>query len=393
MADESDTEMKKRRKKHKKKHKKREVLNVVDPSNEEAIGSHALEVVNSPPMNNSPEIMKPRQEELAAKTKTPVPREWTFEQENRLLREVEQFASNSNGKGILYRVEWSKISLEGFSKAEIQKQYKKLTKKVRKIRTVQEIVSDALQLHKEGDRKSAHLKPTKKEEKGPAKPMNAFMLFCKAKRPSLVEKHPELSFAEIHKKMCERWKVLDESKRQKYVKKYEKAKLKYLEELEQFQEKQLSEIKKPLSAFDMWRLERAEEGLNDNETDEDFLVEWDSMPKSMKKGWIQAEANERERYESEVNSITKNKKKTKQYVKLMENDTSTSDELGGDKSQIIQVETSVHMHQSSPSKKAPSQKRKMDTSNKMEDDYPLKKVSKQHSSSSEEERGSSDEDD
>ena len=181
----------------------------------------------------------------------------------------------------------------------MQDKYKILTKKVRKIRSVLEITEDAIILHKQ--RKFVPIKSSRKQ------PPSAFSLFCKAKRASLCEKHPELKFVEVHKKLCERWKELADEKRQKYVKKAEKAKSIFYEEMKKVYEEQVSKIAKPLSAYDLWKSERLQdEDLDGTETENDLLVEWESLPKSTRKGWLQAAASSREKYESEVENIKGN---------------------------------------------------------------------------------------
>ena len=69
----------------------------------------------------------------------------------------------------------------------MQEKYKILTKKVRKVRSVQEITEDAIITHK-----GIKTVPVKSRKQPPT----AFSLFCKAKRPGLCEKHPELKFVD-----------------------------------------------------------------------------------------------------------------------------------------------------------------------------------------------------
>lgn len=265
----------------------------------------------------------------------------------------------------------------------MQEKYKMLIKKVRKTRSALEIVNDAISLHNENK-----IRPTGNSKKKVKQPPNAFSIFCKAKRPSLMEKHPGLKFVEVHKKLCERWKELPDDKREKYVSKAEKAKAEHYEELRKILDQQLSEIKKPMSAYDLWKSERLQdEDLDGDENEDDFLAEWDNLPKSTKKGWIQAATGEKERYNLEVNSITKGsngnaarKSKTKskhqkQAVKMKVKEESTSDE----------------QQQSSSSHDNTAQKRKMDSPEQAAKS-PAKKAVKKESSSSDSSEDSSDED-
>lgn len=373
MADNLNHETKKNKKKHKKKHKRQ------DEDTAEMEDSHSKEVQQpstpkkSPTKQNTPE--QSVEQKMALKRCKVSHREWSLDEEEKLLKEVEKFALSCKEKNSKF-VNWSEIEMEGFTLAEIKEQYQKLTKKVRKFRTVGEVVADAQLLHKGKIEQSKVVLSKNTRDKGPAKPMNAFMLFCKAKRASLVEKYPKLSFGEIHRKMCERWKELPDTKREKYAKKYEKAKLQYVVQLEQYKEEQLQGIKKPLSAFDMWKLEKEADEKNDNEIEEDYVVEWESLPNSMKKGWLQAAASEKERYESEVSHIKDSQPKRKKNAESV--DASTSDEPGdGNK----KTEVPNDNGQSSPSKKKSNKKRPLNTSSKS-DEAPSKKV-KQNSKNTE----------
>lgn len=265
----------------------------------------------------------------------------------------------------------------------MQEKYKMLIKKVRKTRSALEIVDDAISLLDE-----KKFRPTGNTKKKGKQPPNAFSIFCKAKRASLTEKHPELSFSEVHKKLCERWRELPEDKREKYVSKAEKAKLEYYKELKKILDQQISQVKKPMSAYDLWKSERLQdEDLAGDENEDDFLAEWDNLPKSTKKGWIQAATGEKERYDIEVKSIMKGPngsaaqkpgskpKHQKQTVKTKVKEESTSDE----------------QQQSSSSLDNPALKRKMDSSEQAAKS-PVKKAVKKESSSSDSSEDSSDED-
>ena len=356
MADDLNHETKKNKKKHKKKHKRQDESKEEDTAEMEDDNSKEVQQPSTP--IKSPPKQKVPEQKMAVKRYKVSHREWSLDEEDKLLKEVEKFALSCKEKNPKF-VNWSQIEVEGFTPAEIKEQYQRLTKKVRKFRTVGEVVADAQLQHKEKIEQSKNVPPKNARDKGPPKPMNSFMLFCKAKRASLVEKHPKLTFGEIHKKMCERWKELPDTKREKYSRKFEKAKRQYLEQLEQYQEKRLQGVKKPLSAFDMWKLEREADEKNDNEIEADYVVEWDNLPNSMKKGWLQAATSEKERYESEVSHITNKKPKKKKNAESV--DPSTSDEPGNSSKK---TEVPNDNGQSSPSKEKSNKKRHLDTSNK-----------------------------
>lgn len=252
----------------------------------------------------------------------------------------------------------------------MEARYKTLTKNVRKVRSALEVVEDALKLHKE-ERKL----PSWNRQS--SQPPNAFSMFCKAKRASLTEKYPELKFTQIHKKLCERWKQLSDEKREKYLSKAAKAKSEYYEER---RKQQISELKPPMTAFDLWKSERLDDDdIDGDETENDFVVQWENLPKSTKKGWVQAAASERERYDTEVKNITRKGKQTtkssKQAVKLKPPEESATDEHQ-------QSSSSLDKSGSKRKPKSPPQAVKS----------PVKKAKNEKSGDSKEGNSSSDED-
>ena len=269
----------------------------------------------------------------------------------------------------------------------MQEQYKMLTKKVRKSRSVLEIVEDAVTLHKENRHKEG-MRLLSKNRKFSKQPPNAFSIFCKAKRASLVEKHPELKFSEIHKKLCERWKELAEDKREKYVSKAEKAKLEYYEEVKKFHDQQISMIKKPMSAYTLWKSERLQdEDIDGDETENDFVVEWENLAKSTKKGWLQAASSEKEKYDLEVVNITGTSGQAGKIAK----DKKAKDKKSVAETQIKVESASDEQQQSSSSPKNSGLKRKLNSSGQAAKS-PEKKVKIEEPSNSENSESSSDED-
>lgn len=65
-------------------------------------------------------------------------------------------------------------------------------------------------------------------------PVKPFFQFMKSRKKDLANKHPELSPAEINKKLEAKWDSMDEKRRKKYEERYEKDKERYSTELEQF---------------------------------------------------------------------------------------------------------------------------------------------------------------
>lgn len=170
--------------------------------------------------------------------------------------------------------------------------YKSLTKKVRKFRSAAEIVEDALTLHEEKVRKKNGEDPLTSKTKSKRHPPTAFNIFWRSKRVTLIQKHPELKFAEVHKKICQKWKELSVERREKYMRKAEKAKKEFYEDIKKNNEEKISQIKKPLSAYNMWKSERVDDNNVECVSEKDLVADRDNLSKSTEKGLVQVAASE-----------------------------------------------------------------------------------------------------
>ena len=77
-----------------------------------------------------------------------------------------------------------------------------------------------------------------KAPKDPNKPKRAktsYLYFCEEMRPGVKNKHPELKMGGIMKELGKMWQELPEDKKEKYNKLYEDDKLRYEEEMEEYE--------------------------------------------------------------------------------------------------------------------------------------------------------------
>ena len=77
-----------------------------------------------------------------------------------------------------------------------------------------------------------------KKFKDPNKPKRAktsYLYFCEEMRPGVKNKHPELKMGGIMKELGKMWQELPEDKKEKYNKLYEDDKLRYEEEMEEYE--------------------------------------------------------------------------------------------------------------------------------------------------------------
>ena len=73
-----------------------------------------------------------------------------------------------------------------------------------------------------------------KDENAPKRPKSAFLFFAEKKRAEIREEQPDLKMTEVSKVIGERWKEVTPESKAKYVKKAEKDKERYQEELNDY---------------------------------------------------------------------------------------------------------------------------------------------------------------
>lgn len=83
-------------------------------------------------------------------------------------------------------------------------------------------------------------------------PKSAYLLFFSEIQPRLFEKYPNLSQAEIMKKIAHRWQKLSEEEKQKYQADSERRKKEFQEELKEMGISNSSKIQRPKSAFQLF---------------------------------------------------------------------------------------------------------------------------------------------
>merc|ERR1712065_102831 len=83
-------------------------------------------------------------------------------------------------------------------------------------------------------KKGGKKKKKKKDPNAPKGPVTAFLLFNKEVRASVKEENPEATFAEIGKKIGEKWKSLTDSEKKPFQDKADVAKAKYQRELAEY---------------------------------------------------------------------------------------------------------------------------------------------------------------
>jgi len=74
-----------------------------------------------------------------------------------------------------------------------------------------------------------------KDPKKPKRPKTSYLYFCEEKRPLVKSNHPEFKVGQIMKELGKMWQSLSEDNKFKYIELYKKDKIRYEDELEEYQ--------------------------------------------------------------------------------------------------------------------------------------------------------------
>lgn len=213
---------------------------------------------------------------------------WTEESIQILFDRINDFITKSGEKRpkkviFPHNIDWDIIKFDKFT-AEICKQkWSLLASRVRRQRTLKEILDDAQEKHRQspGETNISQLK----------KPVTAFFLYLRAKRPSFIEKHPDLSTLEVTKRLSEKWKKLSEERKKKYHLKYEKNKAEYNQKLTSYYIKTFPELDQPKTAFELWKVEESKKilqergDLSDKKLRKKLKRRWENQEEEVTEIW------------------------------------------------------------------------------------------------------------
>ncbi|XP_046888716.1 nucleolar transcription factor 1-B-like [Hypomesus transpacificus] len=126
------------------------------------------------------------------------------------------------------KMNWEKVAFHPYTAEMCDRKWKELSKKIRKIRTLSELISDA-EVAIDSPFKQDNLKVYAKGLKRPCPP-NA--IFYQEKHRMFEEQHPEMNAVEILKLTNKEYKGLPEEEKGIYIEKFQAAKKQYTEEKE-----------------------------------------------------------------------------------------------------------------------------------------------------------------
>uniref|UniRef100_X2B108 HMG box domain-containing protein n=1 Tax=Capitella teleta TaxID=283909 RepID=X2B108_CAPTE len=126
------------------------------------------------------------------------------------------------------KVDWSTVTFGVYSAEKCKRKWEEISAKIRKYRTLGELVTEALNAPEEIS-KAGHKHPDM-----PKKPLTPYFRYFMDKYKKTAAKNPEASMTDISKFLSVEFKKLSEKKKKKYQDAYEKEKGDYQGALEEF---------------------------------------------------------------------------------------------------------------------------------------------------------------
>ncbi|XP_054581090.1 upstream-binding factor 1-like protein 1 [Eptesicus fuscus] len=127
-------------------------------------------------------------------------------------------------------MDWGKVAFKGYSAEMCKLKWLEISRKIRKYRTLTELVLEA----KEHVKNSNKSKKLKKHPDMPKQPLTPYLRFFKKNRLEYSQMYPKLNNQELTKVMSEKYKELPEERRRKYIEDFQKEKQEFQEKLAQF---------------------------------------------------------------------------------------------------------------------------------------------------------------
>ncbi|XP_035001607.1 putative upstream-binding factor 1-like protein 6 [Hippoglossus stenolepis] len=162
---------------------------------------------------------------------------WTLENIQMLFVEMKRriprtYATCSYAKGLKH-VDWNKVAFAPFSAGDCEQKWKLLMKKMRKQRSLTELIVEA------EDVLSDPVLNSKIHPDLPKRPPTSGGMFYEENWVKIKEQHPELSHAEVVAATGKAYRELPDGKKAVYVKKYQLALHEYREKTKEFRETSL----------------------------------------------------------------------------------------------------------------------------------------------------------
>ncbi|RDD38366.1 Nucleolar transcription factor 1-B [Trichoplax sp. H2] len=229
------------------------------------------------------------------------------------------------------KINWDEIAWNNHSGEDLMEKWKKLTKNMRKTRSVHEMVNAIKGTGSDYWENCQHDLPKK--------PLNAYLQFYAERRKKLIGKQSKITSVEASKKISEVWRNLPDKKKKKYQEKYLEDEKVYKETLAKLgvstakgpkksrktippkRKKKIRPPRSPYHCFLRVRLnELKEEGKSLKESRLIISEEWKNLSDEQTIEWKKASNFDLARYQNEIKEM----RKSEPNFRLTDKEKSTS---------------------------------------------------------------------
>ncbi|XP_048200258.1 upstream-binding factor 1-like protein 1 [Perognathus longimembris pacificus] len=129
-------------------------------------------------------------------------------------------------------LDWGKVAFKHFSGEMCKVKWLEISNKLRKYRTLSDLVQEAKERIKNPNRNKEY----EKHPDFPKRPLTAYIRFYKEKWAKYSQKYPKMSNQELAKVLSKKYKQLPEHIKQSYIRDFQKEKQEFKEKLVRFRE-------------------------------------------------------------------------------------------------------------------------------------------------------------
>lgn len=239
---------------------------------------------------------------------------WTDETTKDLLQKMKQAIPKpdvSKYKTQLEKFEWSKLQVGSFSSDDCKKQWLRICKKLRKYKTLSDLVEDSLEYVE-----NPYKGNIKKHPDHPKRPLTPYFRFFLSEREKFAASHKEMSNLEITNVLSKKYRAISNEEKDRYMDEWKREMVEYRAKLEQFKKDHPEYYDKspprmsrtPLQIFNQEHapaIASGKEQLSKKEIDEGLRKKYHNLEDDQKLPYILKAIEEQEKYKEEFDMYKK----------------------------------------------------------------------------------------
>lgn len=221
------------------------------------------------------------------------------------------------------KVDWERVRFGPYSAAQCKDKWAQLMQKLRRYRTLTDLVGDAREWLKHPWLPGNGTARRQRHPGLPKKPLTPYFRYFLEKREKYAKDHPQLSMTELAKLISNKFQELPDKKKQKYKESFDRDNDVYKMELKKFKKENpdafpdanskqhpagapppMSAPEKPQTPIQLFTVDRLKKPdlakLDKREAHEEIRKQWAELSDGKRLKWIRRALQDQQRYELEV---------------------------------------------------------------------------------------------